>query len=338
MNRNSTLRQRLTNFLYDHIVLKQTLEVIKYVFFATLSAFIFAFGFTTFITPHNGSTFVIATGGVSGIAQIIAKVLSIFGINVGNNIVQSIFYTVLNIPLLIFSFIFIGKKFTIFTIINVVLTSVFIAVLSSDGGVAESFASVKAGDQLMLDSILIRIVLGGVCSGFSSAVAFVGNVSCGGIDIVTYYLGMRKGTQVGKYTVVLNGIIFSVYSFLSVISSSENNIGYGIFSVFYSALYALISAAVIDMINLKNKKLRIEIITTEFNMGDILISNLPHAATVENAKGVYSKMDKYIFLMTVSSHEYKRVISIAKKVDPNAFVSVFSVVQVYGNFYSKPVE
>ena len=42
--------------------------------------------------------------------------------------------------------------------------------------------------------------------------------------------------------------------------------------------------------------------------------------------------------MTVSSTEYKKVLAIARKVDPLAFISVFSVVQVYGNFYSKPVE
>lgn len=338
MNRNSSFFKRITDFLYDHYFLKQVLEVFKYLFFALLSAVIFALGFTSFITPHNGSSFVIATGGVSGIAQIIAKILQIFGIEVGNNVIQGVFYSVLNVPLVIFSFFLIGKKFTIFTTINVVATSLFVVLFSQDGGVAETFASVKMGEQLMLDSILVRIVFSGICTGVSSAIAFVGNISCGGIDIVTYYLGMKKNSQLGKYNVIINGAIFTTYSLLSVISSSENSLGYGVFSVLYSCLYALICAAVIDFINLRNKKVRVEIITSTKNMGDILISNFPHGATVEDAKGVYSKSEKYIFLMTVSSNEYKKVLAIAKKVDPDSFVSIFSVVQVYGNFYSKPVE
>lgn len=338
MNRNSTFFKRIVDFLYDHYLLKQILEVFKYLFFALVSGIIFAIGFTSFITPHNGGSFVIATGGVSGIAQIIAKILLMCGIEVGNNIIQGVFYSVLNIPLVIFSFFFIGKKFTIFTTVNVVATSIFVVLLSTDGGVAEQLAGVKIGEQLMLDSILIRIIFAAICTGVSSAVAFVGNISCGGIDIVTYYLGMKTSTQLGKYNAIINGFIFSIYSFLCVIASSENSIGFGFLSIFYSFLYSLIVALVIDVINLKNKKVRVEVITTVKNMGDILISNFPHGATLENAQGVYSKKDKYIILMTVSSNEYKKVMAIAKKVDPYAFVSIFLVSRVYGNFYSKPVE
>ena len=336
MNRNSTLIKRITDFLYDHYLLKQILEIFKYLFFAISSAVIFALGFTAFITPHVDN-FVLATGGVSGISQIIAKIVELFGVTNENNTIQSIFYTVLNIPLIVFSFFFIGKKFTIFTAINVVATSIFVKVFSNTG-VAYNFATVKVGENYMLDSILIRIIFAGICTGASSALAFVGNISCGGIDIVTYYLGSKKGTQLGKYNAIINGFIFFTYSLICVVSSEENTIGYGAMSILYSCLYSLIVALVIDLINLKNKKVRIEIITTAANMGDILISNFPHGATIEHAQGVYSKSEKYVVLMTVSSNEYKRIAFIAKRVDPHAFISVFSLVRVYGNFYSKPVE
>lgn len=341
MNRNSTLFKRIVDFLYDHYLLKQTLEVFKYLFFAISAALIFAIGFTAFITPQNGSSFTIATGGVSGISQIIAKILLLCGIEVKNNIIQSIFYTVLNVPLVIFAFFFIGKKFTIFTTVNVVATSLFIALFSKDGGAAMQLASIKTGGtagDLFLDSILIRIILAAICTGVSSALAFVGNISCGGIDIITYYLGMKTNTQLGRYNAIINGFIFSTYSLLCVVSTEEYSIGYAFYSIFFSFLYSLIVALVIDLINLKNKKVRIEVITTVKNMGDILISNFPHGATMEHAQGVYSKEDKYIILMTVSSNEYKKVMAIAKKVDPYSFVSVFLVSKVYGNFYSKPVE
>lgn len=338
MNRNSTLFKRIVDFLYDHYLLKQVLEILKYLFFSLSAALIFAIGFTTFITPQNGSQFTIATGGVSGISQIIAKILFMCGFEVKDNVVQSVCYTVLNIPLLIFAFFFIGKKFSIFSAINVVTTSLLITALSKPGGFAAQLASIETGGQLMLDSILIRIILAAICTGVSSALAFVGNISCGGIDIISYYLGMKTSTQLGKYNAIINGFIFTTYSLLSVAAVAEYTMGFAFYSIFFSILYSLIVSLVIDLINLKNKKVRIEVITTVKHMGDILISNFPHGATMENAQGVYSKKDKYIILMTVSSNEYKKVMSIAKKVDPYAFVSVFLVSRVYGNFYSKPVE
>ena len=335
MNKNSNLIKRITDYLYDHYLLKQVLEAFRYIFFACASGIIFAFGFTSFISPHIGN-FTIATGGVSGVAQIVAKVLALFGLVVGDNIVQAVFYTVLNIPLVIFSFIKIGKKFTIYTAVNVVVTTIFIYIFSSTG-VAESFAKVQVGDQYMLDSILVRVLMGGICTGLSSALAFVGGISCGGIDIVTYYLGMWTSSQLGKYSAIINTFIFTTFSLLCVIESPEYKLGNAVFSVLYSCLYCIIVALVVDLINLKNKKVRIEIITTTPNMGDILISNFPHGATISRATGAYTHADREIIWMVVSSNEVKRFVKVAKKVDQHVFISSVPVNQVYGNFFTKPV-
>ena len=100
------------------------------------------------------------------IGGIILFLLSFFGIEVGDNIVHAVFYTVLNIPLIIFSFLKIGKKFTIFTTVNVVASTLFIWLLSKEGGVAEYFASIQiAADKPMIDSILGRILFGAICTG-----------------------------------------------------------------------------------------------------------------------------------------------------------------------------
>lgn len=337
MNKKARFRKKIQAFLYDHLVLKNILEYLRYLFFAVAGALIFAIGFTTFITPHlDGIT--IITGGVSGISQIIVKILEFFGVNLGTNILQSIFYTVLNVPLLIFAFFCVGKKFTIFTTINVFLTSIFIAWFSRDGGLAATLAQANVDGKYFLDSLLIRVIFGGICTGASSALAFVGNISCGGIDIVTYYLGNKKSSQLGKYGIIINTAILFSYSILTIFSDPENLWSTGIFSFIYSCLYLVVCSLVIDLINLKNKKVRIEIITSVKNMGDILISVFPHGATCYDARGVYSKMDKFVYVMTVSSNEYKKVVSVAKEVDEHAFITVSSVVQIYGNFFSKPTE
>ena len=104
--KSSRLKKQIDNFLFDHYIVKSVLHYLGGFMVAAIAAAVFAFGFACFTTPASDNGFVLATGGVSGISQIIALLFEIArgGVPVGNNLVQSIGYTLLNIPLLIFSF------------------------------------------------------------------------------------------------------------------------------------------------------------------------------------------------------------------------------------------
>ena len=75
----------------------------------------------------------IVTGGASGVSQIIQKIAELVGVpvdkQIGNSsigyIIQSAFYVIVNIPLLILAYRKIGKKFAIFSVINISLYFVF---------------------------------------------------------------------------------------------------------------------------------------------------------------------------------------------------------------------
>ena len=130
--KTARIKKQIENFLFDHYIIKTVFEYIRGFFIAAIAAIVFAFGFSCFISPSTQGGFILATGGVSGVSQIIAWIVeTIRGEPVGNNLIQSIGYTLLNVPLLIFSFFKLGKRFTIFTLVNVVLSSVFISLFST---------------------------------------------------------------------------------------------------------------------------------------------------------------------------------------------------------------
>lgn len=343
MNKIKKINKSISNFLFDHYYVKETLYSLKQVFLAVLAAFIFSLGFTCFINPHS-SNFTIATGGVSGLSQIVAIIFKLSGHELSHNIIESIGYTFFNAPLLIFAFLKIGKKFSIYTTINVVATSIFVFVFSIDGGlgdkVSQAFVSSidGTGKILLVDSLIVRVLFGALCTGISSALTFSADFSSGGIDIVTYYIGMIKSSQLGKYGIVFNAFIVGTFSFLRVFESNPYLWANFFISLLYSVCYLAVVALVVDMINLRNKKVQIQIITKSEKMGDILISNFPHGATLSHGTGVYSKGDCYIFFMVASSNEYSKIVALAKRIDKHAFISVTSLVQVYGNFFSKPIE
>ena len=340
MIKKKTLRikKQVENFLFDHYIIRTVLHYMGGFLVAAIAAAIFAFGFSCFTTPAVSNGFILATGGVSGISQVIALVIDLVrGSPVPNNIVQSIGYTALNIPLLVFSFLKIGKRFTVFTIVNVILSSVFISIFSRTGGVAEHVANFAFADGVKpLDPVIVRVLFAGICTGLSSAFAFAAGISCGGIDIIAYYFGSRKSTQVGRYGIIINAFIVVTYAIVKGIS--EHSFAYAVYSIFFSIIYLMEVGLIIDTINLRNKKIEMQIITSKEHMPEIIIANFPHSATIIKGKGAYSGTEKTMFFMVVSSSEVKKVVNIAKKIDEHVFITATPLKQVYGNFFIKPLE
>lgn len=340
-SRRARIRKQIDNFLFDHYIVKIILDYMGGFFIAAIAAVVFAFGFSCFTTPAADDGFILATGGVSGISQVIALAFEmISGQHVGNNWIQSIGYTVLNIPLLVFSFLKIGKRFSVFTLVNVILSSVFISLFSNMGvgkAVAEfGFMDIEGAVVRPLESVIVRVIFAGICTGLASAFAFIGGISCGGIDIVSFYIGARKSTQIGKYNIVINGFIVITYALLKGIN--ENNLIYSLYSIIFSIIYLMECGLIVDAINLRNKKVEVQIITSKIHMPEIIIANFPHSATIVNGRGAYSGADKIILWMAISSNEVKRVVNVAKKVDEHVFIAVTPLKQVYGNFFIKPLE
>ena len=336
--KSQRIRKQIDNFLFDHYIVKAVLDNAGSFFISALAAIIFAFGFACFTTPADPSGYILATGGVTGISQIIALIVELITKSSETRaFIVSIGYFVLNVPLMIFSFLKIGKKFTIYTLINVILSSVFISVFSQTP-IAKAVATFAFPDGTQpLSAVIVRVLFAGVCTGLSSALAYSGGISCGGIDIVSFYLGTRKSTQVGRYSIIINAFIVLTYSLLRTLDTNYTLV-YSLYSAIFSAIYLMEVGAIIDAINLRNKKVSLQIITAKEHMPEIIIANFPHSATTVKAKGAYSGGDKTMIWMVVSSSEVKKVVKVAQKIDEHVFISATPLKQVYGNFFIKPLE
>ena len=93
----------------------------------------------------------------------------------------------------------------------------------------------------------------------------------------------------------------------------------------------------IDIINVRNKKVQLQIITSNQELPRYLLASVPHGATVVKAKGAFSGEDRLMIYMVISSLEMKGVIKSIREIDPKSFINVTPLNQVYGHFYSRPV-
>ena len=295
-----------------------------------LAGILFAFGIACFITPVNNTDLAIVTGGVSGVSQNIYLIIRFFNEDIKLSDIASIFYFALNIPIFIFAFFAITKKFAIYSLISVLVSSIFIRIFPNWIVAVQEVTADHGG-------IIARVVFGAACTGVSSAIAYRADASCGGIDVFSYYFALKKSTSVGKYAIMINGLIITLYTVLSIIQT-PSEWGKGVLVFFFATTYLFVVAIIIDFINVRNKKVQIQIITSKEHMAEVLLANFPHSATIVKGKGAYSGTERQILFMVVSSVEVNKVVLLCKRVDEHVFISVNSLIQVYGNFFIKPIE
>lgn len=328
-------KKRLRTFFLDHEWLRFFTNNAFMLFMCVASALVYAIGFRSFISisstiTMDGGIRHLATGGMSGLAQCLVIISQMLHIGIEDyNTMQSIFYIVLNVPILIFSFIKIGVKFSIYTTLNVLCVSMFISYLPYD------FLDQIA--ELVKNDTLARSMFAGLFTGLSSALAFKGNLSAGGVDIVAYYYSLRKSTTSGKYIVVLNVLVVSMFTLLTGIQPS-GKFPLAILTALYSITYLFVSSLVVDTINVRNKKVSLQIISSNENLYKVIVANLPHACTIVKAKGGYTGTDKFIIYAVISNSEVNSIVKRIRQIDPYSFINATSLRQVYGRFYIKPID
>ena len=131
-----------------------------------IGSLLFAVGIVSFTEPAN-----IAPGGVSGIAIILNylwDMLPIGGMSIA-----------INIPLLILSFKYLGRRASIKTICSLIISSLMIDC------VAAPFFPIYTGDRLL------GAVFGGVFIGAGLALIFLRGSTTGGTEIVSNLMRLR---------------------------------------------------------------------------------------------------------------------------------------------------
>ena len=291
----------------------------------------------------------LVSGGASGFSQVVTRILSFTGMfkagsGIEENTIISILYIAINIPFLILAWTKIGKKFTIYTLLNIGFSSMFLKIIPA------SWCEITN----IYTDYLARALAGGICTGLGTGIAFAVGSSTGAVDIISLFFAEKKSTSVGKYSMVLNTITVLTYTLLHFILSPSDVIpaefqddlagavwNQGVHQTtmaLYTIVYFFVCAKLLDLINIKNKKVELQVFTADSNMAKVLISGFPHACTLVSGIGGFTGTPRHIIYMVVSKSELNRAIKVMREADPNCFVSVLSTYQVYGKFYIKPLD
>jgi uncharacterized membrane-anchored protein YitT (DUF2179 family) len=257
-----------------------------------LGSFMVAAGFNLFLVPHK-----LLSGGVSGISMILGYYTDW---NIG------LLYFVLNVPLMIWGWFAIGRKFIVLTILSVSLTSWLMQVIPTDSPVSDP---------------ILASVFGGVIAGIGVGLTLRFNGSTGGFDIIGFILTAKRDFPLGNILFALNGVVILALGYMDNWDSA-----------LYSMLSIFISSKLIDFIHIRHEKITAFIIT---NQTDEMLSELllrPRGVTIIHTRGAYSHDAKDMLMTVTTRYELSELRHLIKRVDPKAFVNIVETVGIIGQF------
>ena len=226
-------------------------------------------------------------------------------------------YTVLNLLLNAFpvyiGFRFIGKKFTLYSCLMIVLTAVLTDIIPG---------------YIITYDILLISVFGGIINGLVMSMCLMMSATTGGTDFIAIYLSDKKGVDSFNVVLGVNIVILGIAGIL-----------FGWDKALYSIIFQYVSTQVVHMLYKKYQQQTLIIITNKAKEVCTAISEVSHhGATVLEGKGSYEHHERKMVYSVVSSAEAKKVIHAVKVADEEAFVNAIRTEQLYGRFYQKPVD
>lgn len=291
---------------------KRVLKGIKEYILIALGLLIYTIGWVVFLIPNQ-----LVGGGVTGISAILFYAT-------GFPVSYSFF--IINAILLGIALKILGKAFGIKTVFAIIISSVFLDILP--GIIPADFIA----DVAISNGKLLAAIIGGICAGAGIGITFTQGGSSGGTDIIALIINKYRNVSPGRIILMIDILIIAS----SFVIPSDDTLGHRFAIIIYGYLLIGVTGYTIDVV-LSGTKQSLQIFIFSKNYVEIAdrVTMLGRGVTVIDAKGWFTKQDGKVLMVIVRRTESNLIYKIVREVDRDAFLSVGSVMGVYGNGFDK---
>ncbi len=218
----------------------------------------------------------------------------------------SVINMIMNVLLVILAFFTCGKEFAAKTVYGSLIFPVFLGILEL---LLPNFQSLTDSAELDVLCYVLLVSLG-------QCILFNHNASSGGLDIVAKIMN--------KYLHMELGTALSTCGMCIALSAA---LAYDAKTVVLSVLGTYFNGIVLDKyIFGHNLKRRVCIITKEEDkVKDFILKELHSGATVYEALGAYTMQPQRELITIVDKTEYQKLMQFLNHLDPDAFITVYTV-------------
>jgi uncharacterized membrane-anchored protein YitT (DUF2179 family) len=270
-----------------------------------IAAVIMAVNIKTFV--RTGGLY---PGGATGLTILIQRAAEAF---LGITLPYTVINLILNAGPIYIGFRFIGKKFTLYSCLMIVLTSILTDIIPAH--------------VITYDTLLISI-FGGMINGFVISLCLMMDATTGGTDFISIYFSEKTGMDSWNLVLGINIIIISAAGIM-----------FGWDKALYSIIFQYASTQVLHVMYKRYQKQTIFIVTNHAKeVCDAIYKVSNHGATILEGEGSYEHKERDIVYSVVSGEESKKVLTAVKETDPKAFINIIKTEELSGRFYQRPTE
>ena len=268
-----------------------------------LAAFLMAMNINSFVNAGG-----LYPGGATGIAIIIQRIaLKYWGLSIPYTPVT----VLLNAIPVYIGFKYIGKRFTLFSLVMVVANGFFVDLLP---------------DYAVTQDPLLVAVFGGLLNAIAITMCLEVDATSGGTDFISIFLSQKKGVDAFPYILAGNVVILSIAGIL-----------FGLDKALYSMIFQYVTTTALHALYRTYQQRTLFIIT---DMPDrvcsMIYSVCGHGATLIDGEGSFAHKNKKIVYSIVSAADTRKIIPKIREIDPNAFINSIRTEEITGNFYMRP--
>ena len=245
------------------------------------------------------------TGGATGIALAIGRLtgLSVSGL---------LFF--INIAMLVWGWVVLGRAFALNTLASSVLSPAFLALFEG-----------MANGRVLTEDIFLCTVFAGLGIGVSLGIVIRSGASTGGLDIPPLVLNKWFKLPVSATMLVFDIMVLLMQAVFSPMPQ-----------VLYGIVMVLIHTIVMDkMLMMGASRTEVKIISSQSDaIFAAILEQLDRGVTILHGEGGYTHESSAVLLSIVSNRELPRLEKLAHSIDPTCFLIVSHVTEVSGRGFS----
>lgn len=292
---------------------KGILIFIKEYLIISLGLLLYALGWVVFLLPNK-----MVGGGVTGFSAILYY---------ATGFPVSYTYFICNAILLGLALKILGRGFGAKTIYAIIITSLCLQFLPE-------FIPTDLIKDIALDNgKLLCAIIGGAFAGIGIGLTFTQGGSSGGTDIIALMINKYRNISPGKIILYVDVIIITSSFFLS---PAEGSVAARVATVVYGFLLISVTGYTIDLVLSGTKQsLQVFIFSRKYEEIAQRVTEMGRGVTVISAKGWYTKQEGQVLMVIIRKTESSMLFQIVREVDRDAFLSVGSVMGVYGQGFDQ---
>ena len=282
----------------------------------TLGMLLYIVGWSVFLVPNQ-----LVGGGVSGLASVVQYATN-------GAVKMGYTYFVVNVVLLIIAMFILGNKFGFKTIYAIVIASVGLNVFQEiiPADICQTLA-VENGK-------LMSSIMGGLMAGVGIGLCMSQGGSTGGTDIIALIVNKYRNVSPGKMILAMDVVII-LSSLLVPIQDADGSImqfNEKITTCVYGFILIVVNGTVLDMVIAGTRQsVQLFILSKKHKeIADAITNDLHRGVTVLNGMGWYTKEPTEVLMVLTRKYDLNVLLRYIKNIDPEAFLSVSTVIGVYG--------